>query len=82
MDKKYLVIGDYIRSKNDGQEHFVPASVLVRLYNVDPNECIMVDRGHELYALMGVAPEHRSRLIRLFPRYDGDYQILPASSRA
>lgn len=79
--KKYLVIGGYVRSKNDGQKHYIPAHRLVDLYNVSPSECILTDSKDMDRALCGIHPNDRSKLIRLFPRYDGDYRITTASRR-
>lgn len=67
---KYVVIGDKVISKYDGQEHYVNAKDLIRLYGIDPKECIT----HE--SMSGV-PLTRSiaGLTVLRPRYDGKYKI-------
>lgn len=70
MLKKYLVIPDYVVSKNDGDEHFVSAADLIRLYGVHPKECVLaVGKTKELIAYF-----YRD-LIKLTPKYDGDYTL-------
>lgn len=56
-------------SKNDGQFHYINAPTLMRLYKVDPHECLIRyndkrDHGKDFPGL-----------IELRPRYDGDYEI-------
>lgn len=41
MKKKYLVIPGWIKSANDGEVHWVGASTLMRLYRVNPAECVI-----------------------------------------
>jgi len=70
--KKYVIHSDYVRSRNDGDLHFITCSQLVRLYNVNPSSCIYCFYGQR-------EREYRSGLynnkdlIHLFPRYDGKY---------
>jgi hypothetical protein len=65
--KRYLVTPDVVQSKRDGQYHYIDAPRLMRLYGVDPAECI-------------VAPTNRrgwnppKGLIVLRPRHHGDYR--------
>jgi len=75
---KYLVIPDWVVSKTDGQFHYINADKLIKLYNVDRRECKIIGESK---------PECRSRiyesrlldqykdLIKLAPRYDGNYKI-------
>ena len=79
MTIKYVVCPGYIRSKTDGDRHFITASQLIHLYGVDPTECIV--RRHDM-------SEHEERLFRapedaihLYPRYNGDY-TLPTKENA
>lgn len=80
--KKYLVIGGKISSKYDMDIHFISARRLVDLYGVDINECILTNERDERRDLLGVSPVERSLLIRLFPRYDGNYSLVPGSGMA
>ena len=38
-----MVYGGLIYSKNDDQEHYVPAHKVAELYKVPPQECVFVD---------------------------------------
>lgn len=69
---KYLVVPDFMLSKTDNQKHFIGATQLMRLYGVNPLECI-VSRDGEIYKL------NTDNLIVLRPRYNGDY-TLPTES--
>lgn len=68
---KYVVYPGYIRSKTDGDTHFIGGDTLIQLYKLPPNECLI----H--YDLMN--PPRRSsfceKLISLYPRYDGNYTL-------
>lgn len=74
MNKKYLVIGDWV-FKNDGQRHYVSAKELVRLYGVDKKECVLFEKN----------PPDNPRNVEvgglyiLGPRYAGDYKEYLAS---
>jgi hypothetical protein len=63
--KKYIVIGGYIVSKKDNDRHYVGPMELIKLYGVDPKECILVNQEYD--------PRTYKDLIELRPRYDGDY---------
>lgn len=43
MNRKFLVIGDYIISENDGDRHYISAKQLVRLYNLKKGEYELFD---------------------------------------
>ena len=65
---KYLVCPGEVISKTDGDIHYISADRLIRLYNVDPRECLIKPkRGTSWTAPVG--------LITLTPRFDGDYKI-------
>lgn len=72
--KKYVVISGYVKSINDGQIHKITCIELVRLYNVDPKECIFFTI--ESYSLLSSREVHNlNRYIHLRPRQDGKYEI-------
>ena len=78
MKKKYLVIGDYVISKNDGQRHYVSAKELVSLYGVDKRECELFDK---------LTPRNPrdiivGNLIILGPLYNGNYREYLEKSNA
>lgn len=58
---KYHVVPGWVTSKYDGDRHFISAHELIRLYEVDPRECTR-------------DPIKGLGLIRLTPRYHGDYK--------
>jgi hypothetical protein len=69
MIKKYAVFSGEVYSQHDGDHHFVSADQLVRIFNLDRRECVLVQneddkRGRDF-----------SGLIKLFPRYEGDYTL-------
>lgn len=64
MIKKYLLLPGRVESKTDGQFHYVGILQLMRLYGVDSRECVVAGLGMDT-----------SDLIRLRPRYDGDYRL-------
>lgn len=68
MTKKYVIFPQYILSKNDGDKHFISAEKLMKLYNVNPKECI-IWRDEDFKT--GSPPKD---LIWLKPRYDGNYE--------
>lgn len=75
---KYAVHPGYIHSISDSGMHYISAQQLMRLYNVNPQECIIVDskrpentRGYK----------DMDKLIPLFPRGDGKYNLLKTQKR-
>lgn len=67
-EKKYLILPGFVKSRNDGQRHFISAGQLMRLYKVHPSECIV-------WTQEGAAEGYPEHLRRLAPRYSGDYQL-------
>ncbi len=65
---KYLLCPGYVTSRTDGQIHFVTARQLAMLYGVSLDECVIAESG----AGWVTEPE---ALLRLCPRYDGDYTL-------
>jgi hypothetical protein len=61
--KKFVIHPGYVTSMQDWEEHWISAGQLMRLYMVDPNECI-VDDGH----LTGYSEQYLKRLLHLYPR--------------
>ncbi len=74
--KRYAVFPGYVRSSTDGQDHYLNGPRMMRLYGVDPRECIIV-RG----PLGRVGLELVDSLIELRPRQDGDYSLEHAEAR-
>jgi len=69
MDKKYIVVGGWVISKQDGDRHYINASKLIELYQLDRNECYLMEEKDETIKSVGIDKD----AIILRPRYDGDY---------
>jgi hypothetical protein len=72
--KKYIVVGGMVRSRNDGEDHFVSAPRLCELYQVKREECYFVSEGD----LRFLRDELLEGMTILRPREDGKY-IAPLS---
>ncbi len=70
--KRYVVHPGQMRSKTDGDMHWIGARDLMRLYGVSPDECFVVDE-HRSAASSGW--DGRDDLIHLWPSYDGSYIV-------
>ena len=82
MSTKYLVYPGYVRSRSDGDIHFITAQMLMRLYGVRPDECIVVRPDDiEEYQLRAYSQEFLSSLKHLVPRSDGNYERVSAQSK-
>lgn len=68
---KYIIYPGYVRSENDKEPHFISASQLIQLYNVNPNECMLHGRGG--INVRGINRKDLKNLISLYPRRDGNY---------
>jgi len=66
MEKKYLIYPGRIISQADGQLHFIKAKELMKLYAVNPMECVVNSRFNHI---------PKKDLINLHPRYYGDYKV-------
>lgn len=65
--KRFLVFPGHVFSKNDGDRHYIGAGDLMRLYGVNPRDCLVV---RSLTDLIGIK---RADYTELRPRYDGNY---------
>lgn len=77
IDKKYLVFGGWVRSKQDKQSHYVAPRMVAYLYNVNPHECIFIADKTELnprtHLPYGFNENHN--LIKLGPQTNGKYNL-------
>ncbi len=71
MSKKYALHPGVIISKSDGEEHYIPASRLAQLYEVDGHDCIVWD-SQRPETFLGRKEEN---YIHLYPRTDGKYAL-------
>lgn len=67
--KKYVLYPGLVRSKTDGQNHYINAVELCRLYQVKWDECIVIDKRKTLCI------RNFSKMIHLYPREDGNYSL-------
>jgi len=72
--KKYILRGDYVRSKSDGDEHIVSSLTLRRLYNLPTDECIFIPRHMDEKDRLNLRFAKEKGLIELFPLYHGNYE--------
>ena len=68
MDK-YLLHPGYVVSKTDGDRHYITAKMLMKLYNVRPEECV-------IYLPYRPYP-NQNKLINLYPMASGKYVVPP-----
>jgi hypothetical protein len=76
---RYLLCPDDVRSRTNGQVHYVPAMTLASLYGVQLSECVILpgtrtpdDRAmREAWLARAGAGE----IVALWPREDGDYRL-------
>lgn len=66
---KYAIYPGFITSKNDGQEHYIDGNTLIKLYQLNRMECIIL-----YYEDPTSASKNAKDLIQLHPRYHGDYE--------
>lgn len=68
---KYIIMPGFVKSKNDGETHYISASKLIHLYGVNPKECYIVRDGE-----MESIPKSVSKTAKvLSPKYNGDYSL-------
>lgn len=67
---KYVVHPGWVTSAHDGDRHYIEFYQLVRLYGVNPIECIDASSAH---AMLGWSDEVWATFKHLNPRYDGNY---------
>lgn len=72
MSKKYVCYGRDIRSRSDGDKHYINALRLPELFNVPRDECIIINRAGDSQGLK------LKGLIMLEPQESGDYDVTKA----
>jgi len=68
---KYIIDPGYVRSKSDGDVHYISAQQLMKLYNVSPAECLI----NHVDNWQGYTDDFIGNLIWLRARIDGDYTL-------
>lgn len=72
FSNRYLLVEGYIKSKNDGDEHFINGRALIRCYGLNPSICD-VSRINDPWVMKREMIERGYKEV-LYPRYDGDYR--------
>lgn len=80
MTRRYLLCPGFVRSRTDGQQHFIHARQIAFLYGVRWDECVVLPSGwddpaEERHRENLLARARRGELIALHPRYDGNYTL-------
>lgn len=78
MTIKYVVCPGFVISKNDGQSRLISFQQLVRLYKINPAEC--VEYPLRDFGCQNTIDKRYPSLQRLYPNYDGDYSLPPIKS--
>lgn len=75
MNKKVILWPGIVRSKNDGDLHFISAYRLARLYGVLPSDTVVVASSWIDLIRAGFTQQkiEREGWLELFPLYDGKY---------
>jgi hypothetical protein len=68
---KYIVHDGHVKSA-DGDVHYISHQQVVRLFNVNPIECLLVNRPDWF---LGYQPEFLETLKVLAPKQNGDYTL-------
>lgn len=74
LQAKYVVHDGYIKSRSDGDEHFISCEDVIRLYGVNSNRCLYARMGDEEWKRC-YTPEYIMSLTHLWPRLDGNYNL-------
>jgi hypothetical protein len=76
MKRKYVLCPGYVRSKHDGDLHFVGADKLTHLYGISRGECYVLRESDGLLRDREIERFRRIEgLIWLYPMYNGDYSL-------
>lgn len=68
---RYVIHPGHVYSKNDGQLHYINGRQLMRLYGVNPSECVIASAQYGWCAPSGCT--------HLRPRNDGNYKLNSAN---
>lgn len=68
-NKKYVLCAGWVKSENDGEEHYVSMSELGRLYHLDISDCIILTETNYMFL------NRDGNLTFLYPRKDGEYGL-------
>lgn len=75
VPRRYVLHPGFVRSRNDGERHWISFDRLAELYHLPLHDCsAYVSPAEEASGVIEV--------IHLFPRDNGDYSLPPATSRS
>lgn len=83
-ERKYILIGGEIESRNDGDIHYITAGKLRRLYNLSSFQCWSLEdnnpmeRDVVLSSMRTAINEGKIQILR--PKYNGDYKLSTLSN--
>lgn len=69
---KYVVHPGWMKSKTDGDWHYIGFGRLCQLYGLKPTQYIINAKRSDHPTLPPIWPDDA---IHLYPRYDGNYQL-------
>ena len=72
---KYIVHPGYIRSKNDGDRHYISYPRLCELYNVNPRDCFNAG-DRDRFIGYQIDDSH----IHLYPQVDSKKYVIPVKT--
>ena len=74
--KKYLICPSHIRSKNDGDRHYISSVELMHLYGVSYKDCDIMSENHDYWdnphRYPGIFDKYEAILS---PNYHGEYNL-------
>lgn len=77
-NKKYIVWPGYVRSRTDGDKHYIGAQQLMMLYGVPQHDCVIAppiaDQSRQA-AMRRKILDGIDGLVHLRPRQNGNYQL-------
>lgn len=71
---KYILYGGEVRSQNDGDIHFISAQKLMKLYNLNPKDCVLINNDIDRKTKLAGLNLNGVHMV-LHPRYDGNYNL-------
>lgn len=85
MTARYLLCPGLVRSRSDGDVHYITGRHLAHLYGVPMEQCVELP---DLLSFKSTLARHellkradRGELVSLYPRVNGDYRLPEVSSR-
>ena len=76
MKLKYVIYPGMVRSRTDGQYHYIGSRKLMGLYGVDPSECVVFDPATWWpTSFYRMAEEDHKGLVKLMPQESGVYDV-------